>query len=244
VTAEGRIALVTGASRGIGRATAIALATSGHRVAVGYVQDDEGAAKTAAEVGGLVVQIDVSDPESVDRAIGEVEAALGNISVLVNNGGVTEDGLLVRMSDDHWHRVLRTNLDGAFYTSRRVSKAMMRARWGRIVNVGSVVGQSGQAGQVNYAAAKAGLVGLTRATARELANRGVTANLVAPGPLATDMIAAMGDDGVAAIASLVPAGRLGQPEEVAAAIDFLCSDAAAYITGAIIPVDGGLGMGH
>jgi 3-oxoacyl-[acyl-carrier protein] reductase len=239
VTAEGRIALVTGASRGIGRATAVALATSGHRVAVGYVQDEEGAAKTAAEVGGLVVQIDVSEPESVDRAIGEVEGALGNVSVLVNNGGVTEDGLLVRMTDDHWHRVLRTNLDGAFYTTRRVSKAMMRARWGRIVNVGSVVGQSGQAGQ-----AKAGLVGLTRATARELASRGVTANLVAPGPIATDMLAAMGDEGVAAIASLVPAGRLGQPEEVAAAIDFLCSDAAAFITGAIIPVDGGMGMGH
>jgi 3-oxoacyl-[acyl-carrier protein] reductase len=240
-----RVALVTGASRGIGHATAGALAAQGLRVAVGYATGAEPAAKLAADIGGMAVQIDVTDPASVDAAFAAVEEAWGEkVTVLVNNAGVTADGLALRMSADQWRTVLSTNLDGAFNVTTRALPGMVRARFGRIVNVGSVAGLAGSAGQVNYAAAKAGLVGLTRSLAREVASRHITCNVVAPGPIDTDMTAALGDERRAQLAEQVPLGRMGTADEVAAVVAFLCSDAAAYITGAVVPVDGGLGMGH
>ena len=245
---ELKTALVTGGSGGIGRAVAVALAAAGHRVAVGWATGEEGAAKTAIDVeaaGGeaMTVQIDVTSAESVDAAFAAVEAAWGPVEVLVNNAGVTGDGLLMRMSDDQWSTVVRTNLDGAFHAIRRALPGMVKARGGRIVNVGSVAGLLGSAGQANYAAAKAGLVGLTRSVAREMASRKITCNLVAPGPIATAMLDALPDARRDELAASVPLGRLGQPEEVAAAVAFLCTESAAYVTGAVIPVDGGLGMG-
>jgi 3-oxoacyl-[acyl-carrier protein] reductase len=246
---EGRVALVTGGSRGIGRACALALAGAGHRVALCYRSDKEGAAETAAaitEAGGeaLALPADVADAGAVDGAVKEIESAWGPVQILVNNAGVTRDGLLLRMSDEQWSEVLHTNLDGAFYAIRRVAPGMVRGRFGRIVNVGSASGATGSAGQVNYSAAKAGLLGLTRSVARELASRNVTCNLVAPGPIATAMLDALPEDRRADLAALVPLARLGTPDEVGATVAFLCSEAAGYITGAAIPVDGGLSMGH
>ena len=246
---DGRIALVTGASRGIGRATAIALAGAGMRVAVGYAEDDAAARATVdaiAAAGGrsVPVAIRVEDVDAVDAAFGAVESAFGSVEVLVNNAGVTADGLVMRMKDDAWDRVLAVDLTGAFHTIRRATPKMMRARYGRIVNVSSVAAHVGGAGQANYSAAKAGLVGLSRSVARELGGRGITCNVVAPGPIETEMTAAMGPDWLATVGALVPVGRPGTPEECAATIAFLASDAAAYVTGAVVPVDGGLGMGH
>jgi 3-oxoacyl-[acyl-carrier protein] reductase len=246
---ETAVAFVTGGSKGIGRACVEALAAAGNQVAFCYATDHDGAKETQAHVeaaGGqaLAVHADVADAASVDAAFTEVEAAFGPATVLVNNAGVTRDGLLMRMTDDNWNDVITTNLTGAFHTIRRATPKMMKARYGRIVNVSSVSGQSGQAGQANYSAAKAGLVGLTRATARELASRGITCNVVAPGPIVTAMTAGLPDDWHTAIETSVPLGRLGTAEEVAAVVAFLCSPAAAYVTGAIVPVDGGLGMGH
>ena len=245
----GRVAFVTGASRGIGRAVAVALATAGARVAFCYSSDDVGAKETEGaieQIGGeaLAVRADVADADSVNDAFSEVEGALGPVELLVNNAGITRDGLLMRMSDEHWDAVIQTNLTGAFHTIRRATPKMMKGRFGRIVNVSSVSGQTGQAGQANYSAAKAGLVGLTRAVARELAPRNITCNVVAPGPIVTAMTDGLPDDWRAWAAQTVPLGRLGTPEEVGAVVAFLCSDAAAYVTGAIVPVDGGLGMGH
>jgi 3-oxoacyl-[acyl-carrier protein] reductase len=242
-------ALVTGASRGIGRAIAVALGSAGHQVACGYSSDHAGADETCAAVrdaGGeaLAVHIDVTDTGSVDTAFGEIEGAFGPVTVLVNNAGVTADGLIARMSDEHWSQVVQTNLTGAFHTIRRATPKLMRARWGRIVNVSSVSAHLGAPGQANYSAAKAGLVGLTRAVARELARRNVTCNIVAPGPIVTAMTEGMPAEWHAVMQATVPLGRLGTPEEVGAVVGFLCSDAAAYVTGAIVPVDGGLGMGH
>jgi 3-oxoacyl-[acyl-carrier protein] reductase len=245
---EGRVALVTGASRGIGRATAIALAAGGMRVAVGYATDADAAAATVAAIAdtggtGHAVALRVEQAESVDAAFGEIEATFGPVEVLVNNAGVTADGLVMRTSDDAWDRVLGVNLTGAFHTIRRATPRMLRARFGRIVNVSSVVAHLGGAGQANYGAAKAGLVGLTRSVARELGGRGITCNVVAPGPIATDMTAALGEEWLATIGALVPVGRPGTTEECAAVIGFLVSDVAGYVTGALVPVDGGLGMG-
>ncbi len=245
----GRVALVTGASRGIGRAVAVALAADGHRVAVGYGSDAAAGAETCQAIestGGeaLAIQVDVSRPESVDAAFAQVEEAWGKVEVLVSNAGINRDGLLMRMGDDQWSEVLRTNLDGAFHVVRRATPGMVRARFGRIVLVGSVVALSGSPGQANYGAAKAGLVGLTRAVARELGSRGITVNLVAPGPIVTAMTDALTDDRKAQMTGQVPLGRFGTPEEVAAVVAFLCSDAAGYVSGAVVPVDGGMGMGH
>ena len=242
-------ALVTGASRGIGRSTAIALAARGYLVACGYSVDEKGSKETVAIItksGGQAqpVRIDVVDPESVNTAFLEIEDSFGTVTVLVNNAGLTRDGLIARMSDEDWGQVLATNLTGAFHTIRRATPKLLRARWGRIVNVSSVSGQIGAPGQTNYSAAKAGLVGLSRAVARELAPRNVTCNVVAPGPIVTAMTQDLPAEWQSAMATAVPLGRLGQPEEVGGVIDFLCSEGASYITGAIIPVDGGLGMGH
>jgi 3-oxoacyl-[acyl-carrier protein] reductase len=246
---EGRVAFVTGASRGIGRAIAIALGDAGHRVAFCYSSDHAGAKDTQAAVeatgvDACAVQADVADADSVDHAFTEIEGTLGSVELLVNNAGITRDGLLMRMSDEHWDDVLQTNLTGAFHTIRRATPKMMRGRFGRIVNVSSVSGQTGQAGQANYSAAKAGLVGLSRAVARELAPRNITCNVVAPGPIVTAMTDALPTDWHAWAEQTVPLGRLGTPEEVGAVVTFLCSDAAGYVTGALVPVDGGLGMGH
>lgn len=241
---EARVVFVTGAGAGIGRACAVALSEVGLRVAVGFGGNKEGANETASLCGGLAVEIDVADSASVDSAFKQIEDGLGPVTVLVNNAGVTGDGLLLRMKDEDWQKVLRVNLDGAFHCIRRATPGMMKARYGRIVNMGSVVGLTGSAGQVNYAAAKAGLIGLSRSVARELASRNVTCNVVAPGPIATAMTDALSDERLAAITDAVPARRMGTCEEVAATVAFLCSEKAAFITGAVVPVDGGLGLGH
>ena len=247
--ASERVAFVTGASRGIGRAIAVALARAGHPVGFCYGSDLAGTQETqsAVEAEGakaVAVQSDVTDPAAVDAAFGEVEAAFGKVTILVNNAGITRDGLVARMSDEQWRTVIDTNLSGAFNTIRRATPGMMRERYGRIVNVSSVAGQSGQAGQANYAAAKAGLLGLSRSIARELAPRHITCNVVAPGPIVTAMTGDMPAEWKDQIENAVPLGRFGTPEECAAVVAFLCSEAAGYVTGALIPVDGGLGMGH
>jgi 3-oxoacyl-[acyl-carrier protein] reductase len=186
----------------------------------------------------------VADVDAVAAAFGEVESAFGPVTILVNNAGITRDGLVVRMSDEHWQSVVDTNLTGAFHTIRRATPAMMKARFGRIVNVSSASAFIGQAGQANYAAAKAGLVGLTRSVARELARRNITCNVVAPGPIVTSMTDDLADEWRAQVETAVPLGRFGTADECAAVIAFLCSESAAYVTGAVVPVDGGLAMGH
>lgn len=232
---EPRTVLVTGANRGIGRAIAERFVAAGDRVATitrsGQAPD-----------GVLGVAGDVRDSASVDAAFTAVEAALGPVEVLVANAGITRDGLLMRMSDEDFGDVLDTNLTGAFRCVRRASRGMIRLRRGRIVLISSVVGLYGTPGQANYAAAKAGLVGLARSVTRELGGRGITANVVAPGFIETDMTAALGAERQQAYLQAIPAGRFGGVEDVAAAVEFLAD--AGYITGAVIPVDGGLGMGH
>ncbi len=232
-----RCVLVTGGSRGIGRAVADAFLAAGDRVAVTYRTGEPPA-------GGYGVRCDVRDQAEVDAAFAAVEEALGPVEVLVANAGVTRDTLLLRMSDEDWSTVLDTNLTGAFRVARRAARGMLRARRGRIVLVSSVVGLTGSAGQANYAASKAGLVGFARSLARELGSRGITVNVVAPGFVETDMTAALPAQRREEILASVPLGRYATAEEVAGVVRFLAGPEAAYITGAVLPVDGGLGMGH
>jgi 3-oxoacyl-[acyl-carrier protein] reductase len=229
--------LVTGGSRGIGWAIAERLAAAGHRVAATY--------RTGGVPDGVYgVRCEITDAAEVDAAFGQVEADLGPVEVLVANAGITRDTLLMRMSDEDWEAVLATNLTGSFRLAKRAARPMIRSRFGRLIFLSSVVGQLGSAGQVNYSAAKAGLVGLARSLARELGSRNITANVVAPGFIETDMTAGLGEDLVSKYVAQIPLGRLGSVADVAALIEFLASDAASYITGALVPVDGGLGMGH
>ncbi len=235
-----RTVLVTGGNRGIGLACARTFAEQGDRVAVTCRGE---APPEVLEAGLLPVACDITDADQVEAAFARVEEELGAVEVLVSNAGITRDSLVLRMSDNDFTDVLEANLTGGFRVARRAVKGMMRARWGRIVFVSSIAGRIGQAGQANYAASKAGLVGLGRSFAKEFASRGVTVNVVAPGPIATDMLSALPEDQLDAYADAVPLGRLGRPEEIAAAVRFLASDEAGYITGAVLPVDGGLFMG-
>jgi len=232
-----RTVLVTGGARGIGLACARRFADMGDNVAVTY--------NTSAPPDGLFgVQCDVTSADSVDAAFRAVEDKFGPVEVLVSNAGITKDGLLLRMSDDAFTSVIDANLTGAYRVCKRAAQGMLRARSGRIVLMSSVVGLLGSAGQANYAASKAGLVGLARSIARELGSRSITVNVVAPGPVETDMTAALGDKRLAELTAAVPLGRMATPDEIAGVVAFLASADAAYITGAVIPVDGGLGMGH
>ena len=235
-----RVVLVTGGNRGIGLACALAFAADGHRVAVTCRGE---APAELVDAGILAVPCDVTDSATVDAAFATIEEELGPVEVLVANAGITRDGLVLRMSDGDFTDVLDANLTGAFRVARRAVRGMMKARWGRIILVSSIAGRIGQTGQANYAASKAGLVGLGRALAKEFASRNVTVNVVAPGPILTDMLAALPEEQQADYAEAVPLGRLGQAGEVAAAVTFLASDGAAYVTGAVLPVDGGLFMG-
>ncbi len=229
--------LVTGGSKGIGRAIAERLHAAGHKVAATYRNGD-------VPPGVLGVECDVTDTAQVDAAFAQVEAALGPVEVVVANAGITRDTLILRMSDDDWDAVIGTNLTGSFRVAKRATRGMMRARFGRLIFISSVVGLLGSAGQVNYASSKAGLVGMARSLARELGSRGVTANVVAPGFIVTDMTAELGEDLVKKYSEQIPLGRMGSTDDIAGVVGFLISDAASYVTGAVIPVDGGLGMGH
>ena len=233
----GRVALVTGGNRGIGLAVARRLSADGHTVVVTSRSGE-------APEGLVAVACDVTDQASVDAAFDRIESEVGPVEILVANAGITRDTLLLRMSEDDFAATLDTNLTGAFRVTRRASKTMLRARWGRLVYVSSVVGLLGSAGQANYAASKAGLVGFARSLTRELGSRSITANVVAPGFVDTDMTAELTEAQRTAILAQVPLGRYASPDEVAAVVSFLVSDEAGYVSGAVVPVDGGLGMGH
>ena len=235
---EGKNALVTGASRGIGRAIAIELAAAGASVVVGYRSGQEEAESLAAEIGGRAIQADVSSPDDARRLVEEA----GDLDILVNNAGLTRDGLLARMSDDDWRTVIDTNLSSVFYTCRAVTRPMMKKRAGSIVNISSIVGVHGNWGQTNYAASKAGIIGFTKSLARELGSRNVRANVVAPGYVKTQLTDVLPEEATEAMLTNTPLGRLGEPEDIAGAVRFLCSDAASFITGEVLLVDGGLGM--
>jgi 3-oxoacyl-[acyl-carrier protein] reductase len=235
---DGKTALVTGASRGIGRAIAAELAAAGATVVVGYRSGQEEAEALAAEIGGRAIQADVSSPDDARRLVEEA----GDLDILVNNAGLTRDGLLARMSDEDWRTVIDTNLSSVFYTCRAVTRPMMKKRAGSIVNISSVVGVHGNWGQTNYAASKAGIIGFTKSLARELGSRNVRANVVAPGYVKTQLTDVLPEDATAAMLQNTPLGRLGEPEDVAGAVRFLCSEAASFITGQVLLVDGGLGM--
>jgi 3-oxoacyl-[acyl-carrier protein] reductase len=235
---EGRTALVTGASRGIGRSIATELAAAGASVVLSYRTGAEEAERLASELGARAVHADVSDPESASSLVEEA----GDIDILVNNAGVTRDGLLVRMSDDDWNTVIDTNLASCFYTCRAAARGMMKKRAGAVVNISSIVGIHGNWGQTNYAASKAGIIGFTKSLAKELGSRNVRANVVVPGYVKTQLTDVLPEQATETMLQNTPLGRLGDPEDVAGAVRFLCSDEAAFITGAVLLVDGGLAM--
>jgi len=235
---EGKTALVTGGSRGIGRAIALELGRAGASVVVGYRAGAEEAEGVASEAGGRAVQADVGDPDEAKRLVEEA----GDLDVLVNNAGVTRDGLIARMSDEDWQAVIDTNLGGVFHTCRAAARGMMRRRSGSIVNISSIVGLHGNPGQTNYAASKAGIIGFTKSLARELGSRGVRANVIAPGYVSSRLTDEIPDELRQAMLQNTPLGRFGEPEDIAGAVRFLCSDEASFITGEVLLVDGGLGM--
>jgi 3-oxoacyl-[acyl-carrier protein] reductase len=237
-TLDGKLALVTGASRGIGRAIAVGLAAAGAEVVLGYRSGKGEAEQLAAELGARAIQADVSSAEDAKRLVEEA----GDVDVLVNNAGLTRDGLLARMSDDDWRTVIETNLSSVFYTCRAVTRPMMKKRGGSIVNISSVVGVHGNFGQTNYAASKAGIIGFTKSLARELGSRNVRANVVAPGYVKSQLTDVLPEEATAAMIQNTPLGRVAEPEEIAGAVRFLASDEAAFITGEVLLVDGGLGM--
>ncbi len=244
---QGKVALVTGGSRGIGRAIALELAGSGAAVVVNYRAGADAAAAVVGEIeaaGGraLAVQGDVAAGADVERLVKATTDAFSSLDILVNNAGITRDNLLLRMKDDEWDAVLETNLRGTYLLTKAVLRPMMRARWGRIITISSVVGLMGNAGQANYAAAKAGLIGFTKSVAREMASRGITANTIAPGFVETDMVSGLSDATRQQILGAIPLGRLGQPQEIAQTVAFLASDAAGYLTGQTLAVDGGMTM--
>ena len=242
-----RVALVTGGSRGIGRAISLALAASGHRVVVNYTSRPDAAGEVVGSIeasGGEAVAIraDVSDRDDVESLFTEAEGHFGPVEVLVNNAGFTRDGLLLRMGQEDWDSVLAVNLSSVYLCTKRAMKGMVRGRWGRVVSLSSVSGIAGNAGQANYAASKAGVIGFTKSIAKEVGSRGITANVVAPGFIETDMTGALGEDARSAAVASSALGRLGLPEEVASAVDYLASDGASYITGQVLAVDGGLAL--
>jgi 3-oxoacyl-[acyl-carrier protein] reductase len=241
-----RIAFITGASRGIGRACALALSAAGTKVVLAARQLDklEEVANGVRTAGGEahVVSIDLASPDSIKEAFSKASKDFGRIDILVNNAGLTRDGLAMRMKRDDWDAVIQTNLSGSFFCIQQVMPGMVRERWGRIINITSVVGESGNPGQANYVASKAGLIGLTKSLAQELASRNITVNAVAPGFVETDMTASLSDDLKAKITEAVPLKRIGKPEEIAAAVKFLAGDDAAYITGHVLDVNGGMFM--
>ena len=235
---DGKLALVTGASRGIGRAIAEELARAGASVVVGYRSGKDEAEELASAIGGRAIQADVSDAGEAKRLVDEA----GDVDVLVNNAGLTRDGLLARMSDDDWRTVIETNISSVFYTCRAVTRPMMKKRGGSIINISSIVGVHGNWGQTNYGASKAGIIGFTKSLARELGSRNIRANVVAPGYVKTALTEVLPDEATAAMVQQTPLGRVADPEEIAGAVRFLASDQASFITGEVLLVDGGLGM--